>query len=63
MKIYMDFDTGETYTEKELRKAFEDVFEDFRNDYGETPFRSFEDYIEKMLTLGRERKGGFLKVE
>ena len=53
---YKDFDTGEEYTLDEL-KAIYKQFED------EMQYDSFEDYLEKMLDLGRQKIGGLVEIE
>jgi hypothetical protein len=53
---YMDFDTGEKYTLDEL-KAIYKQFED------EMQYDSFEDHLEKMLDLGRQKIGGLVEIE
>lgn len=56
MKKYMVIDTGEIWTEEELKE----VFEQFRD---EMQYESFEEYMEKMLSQGRQRTGGLIEVE
>lgn len=56
MTIYMDFDTGEEYTLDELNATYKQ----FEN---EMQYDSFEDYLEKMLDLGRQKIGGLVEIE
>lgn len=53
---YKDFDTGEEYTLDELKTTYKQ-FED------EMQYDSFEDYLEKMLDLGRQKIGGLVEIE
>ena len=55
MKKYMVFDTGEIYTEAEIKQ-------DYENYRDEMPYKEFEDYMETMLALGMQRAGGFVEV-
>ena len=55
MTIYKDFDTGEEYTIEEL-KAIYNQFKD------EMQYDSFEDYMDKMLDLGRRKVGGLVEI-
>ena len=56
MTIYMDFDTGEEYTLEELKT----IYNQFKD---EMQYDSFEDYLEKMLDLGRQKIGGLVEIE
>ena len=58
MKKYMDFDSGEIYTEDEIRKEFEAFKFEFPYTYG-----TFEKYMEEMLCYGRQRTGGYIEIE
>lgn len=53
---YKDFDTGEEYTLDELKATYKQ----FEN---EMQYDSFEDYLEKMLDLGRQKIGGLVEIE
>lgn len=53
---YKDFDTGEKYTLNELKATYKQ----FEN---EMQYDSFEDYLEKMLDLGRQKIGGLVEIE
>ena len=53
---YKDFDTGEEYTIDELKVTYKQ----FEN---EMQYDSFEDYLEKMLDLGRQKIGGLVEIE
>ena len=56
MKMYRNIDTGEIWTEEEIRKEFED-FKD------EMPYESFDEYMDDMLSKGRQRITGLEEVE
>ena len=56
MTIYMDFDTGEKYTLDELKVIYHQQEDEMQYD-------SFEDYLEKMLDLGRQKIGGLIEIE
>lgn len=56
MKKYRNIDTGEIWTEEEVRKEFED-FKD------EMSYESFDDYMDDMLSKGRQRITGLEEVE
>ena len=56
MKKYRDIDSGEIWTEEEVRKQFE-LFKD------EMPYESFDEYMDDMLSKGRQRITGFEEVE
>ena len=53
---YKDFDTGEEYTLDELKATYKQ----FEN---EMQYDNFEDYLEKMLDLGRQKIGGLVEIE
>lgn len=56
MKKYMNFDTGEVWTEDELREVYEGIPE-LIDDYP-----AFEDYLEYLLDLGRQKVGGIIEM-
>ena len=56
MKKYRDIDSGEIWTEEEVREQFEQ-FKD------EMPYESFDDYMDDMLSKGRQRITGFEEIE
>lgn len=56
MKKYRDIDSGEIWTEEEVREQFE-LFKD------EMSYESFDDYMDDMLSKGRQRITGFEEVE
>ena len=56
MTIYMDFDTGEKYTLDELKVIYHQQEDEMQYD-------GFEDYLEKMLDLGRQKIGGLVEIE
>lgn len=53
--MFQDFNTGEIYTLEELKQ----LFEQFKN---EMNYSSFDDYLEKMLSLGYEKIGGLIEL-
>ena len=53
---YKDFDTGEEYTLDELKATYKQFENEIQHD-------SFEDYLEKMLALGRQKIGGLVEIE
>ena len=55
MKKYMDFNSGEIWTEEELREAYDDFC-------SEMPYESYDDYIETMLALGAQKTGGLVEA-
>ena len=57
MRKYMDYDTGEIWTEKELLDEF------FRYDGKDENGVSFEDYLEEALKEGQERTGGLIEID
>lgn len=57
MKYYISIDTGEIYTKAEI----ENDYEMFKNEM--LGYADFNDYFENMLSLGRERVGGFVECE
>jgi len=56
MKKYRDIDSGEIWTEEEVREQFE-LLKD------EMSYESFDDYMDNMLSKGRQRITGFEEVE
>lgn len=66
--MYKDLNTGETYTLEEIREGFEQFKDemtrwDCAEDKEVPRYESFEDYMDEMLRLGRERIGGYVEVE
>ena len=55
MRMYRNFDTGEIFTEEEVREAYE-LFSE------ETPDETFEIYMERMLEQGRQKTGGLEEI-
>lgn len=55
-KFYMNIDTGRIFSLKEVKESYEQ-FEDELN------YDSFDDYLDKMLDLGRHGIGGLVEVE
>ena len=56
MKMYLVFDTGEIWTEKEIKEAYEQFKDEMKYD-------SFEDYMDEMLRMGKNREGGLIEIE
>ena len=56
MKYYMSIDSGEIYTIAEIKNDYEM----FKNEM--LGYADFNDYFETMLSLGRERVGGFVEI-
>ena len=56
MKLYMALDTGEVFTEDEIRKEY-DLFKH------ELSYNTFDDYMEEMLSMGRNREGGLVEAK
>lgn len=55
-RFYMNLDTGRIFSLKEVKESYEQ-FEDELN------YDSFDDYLDKMLDLGRQGIGGLVEVE
>lgn len=55
-KRYQNLDTGETWTESEVKEAYEQFADEMEYD-------SYEDYLEAMLTLGKQNAGGLIELE
>lgn len=55
-QFYMNLDTGVIFSLKEVKESYEQ-FEDELN------YDSFDDYLDKMLDLGRHGIGGLVEVE
>lgn len=56
MRKYMNLDTGEVWTEEEVREAYEDL-------KGELDYNNFEEYLDHLLSLGAQKIGGLVEVE
>ena len=56
MTAYKNFDTGEIWTREELEHEYNLYKEEMR-------FSDFEEYLEEMLGLGRQKTGGFVEYE
>lgn len=54
--MYMNLDTGETYTLEEVKKLYEDFQNEMEHD-------SFEEFLDTMLEMGREKTGGLIEIE
>lgn len=64
MRTFMNIDTGELWTEDEIRRAYADfqteiVGED-EDDGNEYP--TFASYLEHLLSMGQQRTGGIAEV-
>ncbi len=57
MRRFFDFDTGETWTEKELLEEF------FRYDGKDENGETIESYLDRALKQGRDRTGGLIELE
>lgn len=57
MKGYKNFDTGFYFTLEELKHDFDQYNCEIENRYA-----SFEDFLDEMLSLGRQKIGGFEEV-
>lgn len=55
--MYKNFDTGELWTEEEIREEYE-AEESLKENH-----ETFEDYLEYLLGLGRQRVGGIIEAE
>lgn len=62
MKKYRNLDTGEIWTEEEIKESF-NQFRDEMIDDGKPKYSSYEEYLEEMLSQGRQRIGGLEEVE
>ena len=54
--MYMDFDTGETYTLEELKTLFDQYNE-------EMAYNDFEEFMNDQLAKGLQRVGGLIEIE
>lgn len=61
MKRYRSLDTGEIWTEDEIRDEYESIFSN-DSEFAEK-YPTFEDNMEHMLDLGRQRAGGIEEVD
>lgn len=52
---YMNFDTGEIWTEQELKDRYNQIKDELT--------MSFDDMMDFLLSQGRERKGGLIEVD
>lgn len=57
MKEYKNFDTGEIWTEEEIKKEYEAFRCEMEDDFG-----CFEDYLDHLLDMGRNRTGGLIEI-
>lgn len=64
MKTYMNINTGETWTEEEIRKSYEDFYDEIagESEDGANEFPTFASYLEHLLSMGRQRTGGVAEV-
>ena len=63
MKKYMHLNTGEIYTEDEIKHDFEMFADDILDKDGNRKFDTFEEYFDHELQLGRDRVGGYVEVD
>lgn len=63
MKKYRNLDTGEIWTEEEVKESFEQFKDEIIDDAGNPKYSSYEEYMEEMLSQGRQRIGGLEEVE
>lgn len=56
-KMYRNFDTGELWSEEEIKDIFEHEDELYEK------YSSFEEYMDYLLDLGRSRTGGIIEAE
>lgn len=54
---YMDFDTGEVWTEEEIQEVYKAEYE-LREQYP-----TFDDYLEHLIDLGKQKVGGIVEIE
>lgn len=55
-QFYMNLDTGRIFSLKELK-------EEYARYQSEMDYNTFEEYLDKMLELGRQKVGGLVEVE
>lgn len=55
--MYKNFDTGELWTEEEIREEYE-AEESLRENH-----ETFEAYLEHLLDLGRQKCGGIVEAD
>ena len=55
--LYRNFDTGEIWTEEEIREAYE-CESDLQENY-----ETFEEYLEYLLHLGKQAIGGIVEAD
>lgn len=60
MKQYRNIDTNEIWTEDEIRDEYESIFST-DSEFAEK-YPTFEDNLEHMLDLGRQRVGGIVEA-
>lgn len=63
MKKYRNIDTGEIWTEEEVKESFEQFRDEIIDDAGNPKYSSYEEYIEEMLNQGRQKIAGLEEVE
>lgn len=56
MKRYRCFDTGEIWTEEEIKEIYEGEFSLMKK------YSTFEEYMERLLDLGRHNAGGVIEA-
>ena len=55
MKTYMNLDTWEIWTEEEIQRSYNDL-------RGEIAHADFKEYMEHLLSLGKQRISGLAEV-
>lgn len=57
-KVYKNFDTNEIWTETEIRESYEQL----KWEPELEQFESFDDYLDYLLELGRQKVGGIVEI-
>jgi len=58
VRLFKNFDTGETWTLEEVKDSYKAFRYEMRNDHS-----TFEGYLENLLNMGRAGQGGLVEVE
>ena len=53
---YMNFDTGEVWTEEEIKEVYEAEYELHEQ------YPTFEEYLEHLIDLGKQKVGGIVEI-
>ncbi len=64
MKTYMNLDTGELWTEDEIRKSYVDFQSEIAGEDEDegNEYPTFASYLDHLLSMGRQRTGGIAEV-